>query len=150
MFIMKRVICPRIPLHLSFPHFKVKKVTTHCVYVMDFPVLFSYHNIYILVYLSQNISNARMHARTFMSIFSLHPRVEVGASGSLTGGAWLGEEAEEPSLTGDMGPDSTKPHSLLLHVENDRRARGGGEGGKKKKEKKWREEEEGATISGIC
>lgn len=37
------------------------------------------------------------------------------------------EEAEEPSLT--RGPGSTKPHSLLLHVENGRRAGGGGEGG---------------------
>lgn len=79
-----------------------------------------------------------MHAHThvFMPIFSLHPRVEVGGSGSLTGGAWLGEVAEEPSLTWDMGPDSTKPHSLLLHVENGRRARGGGEGGKKKVERR--------------
>ncbi|TNN72765.1 hypothetical protein EYF80_017049 [Liparis tanakae] len=40
----------------------------------------------------------------------------------------MGEEAEEPSLTWGMGPDGTKPHLLLLHVENGRRARGGGEG----------------------
>lgn len=49
-------------------------------------------------------------------------------------------------MTRGMGPNGTKPHSLLLHVENGRRARGGGEGGKKK----WSKEEEGGTISEIC
>lgn len=52
----------------------------------------------------------------------------------------MGEEAEEPSLTWGMGPNSTKPHSLLLHVENGRKARGGGEGGKKKSGGKRRRE----------
>lgn len=51
-----------------------------------------------------------------------------------------GEEAEEPSLTG--GADGTKPHSLLLHVENGRRAKGGGGGEVGKK--MWRKEAEGA------
>lgn len=49
-------------------------------------------------------------------------------------------------MTRGMGPNGTKPRSLLLHVENGRRARGGGEGGKKK----WSKEEEGGTISEIC
>lgn len=78
--------------------------------------------------------------------FSLEPRFEEGGSGNLWGGAWLGEEAKEPSLTWGMGPEGTKPHSLLRHVENGKRARGGGERSKKK----WRKKEEGATISGIC
>lgn len=52
----------------------------------------------------------------------------------------LGEEAAEPSLTWGMGPDGTKPHLLLLHVENGRRARGGGEGGEKISGEKRRRE----------
>lgn len=50
----------------------------------------------------------------------------------------VGKEAEEPSSTWGMGPNGTKPHSLLLHVENGRRARGGGmeekSGGKRRRE----------------
>lgn len=42
-------------------------------------------------------------------------------------------------MTWGMGPNGTKPHSLLLHVENGRRARGGGEGGKKSGAKRRRE-----------
>lgn len=63
-------------------------------------------------------------------LYTAEPRKEV--LGVSQREAWLGEEAEEPSLTWGMGPDDTKPHSLLLHVENGRRARGGGEADQKK------------------
>lgn len=89
---------------------------------------------------------APKHTQIHTHTFSLEPRFEEGGSGNLWGGAWLGEEAKEPSLTWGMGPEGTKPHSLLRHVENGKRARGGGERSKKK----WRKKEEGATISGIC
>lgn len=69
--------------------------------------------------------------------------------GRLRGGARLGVEAEEPSLTWGMGPNSTKPCSLLLQVENGWRARGGGEGKKIYIEERGGGRE-GATISGIC
>lgn len=84
---------------------------------------------YILLTLVQSI-----HIYALCTLLFLTPENSETGSGSLRGGVWRGGEAEEPSLTWGMGPNGTKPHSLLLHVENGRRARGGGgEGGKKKK-----------------
>lgn len=105
-------------------------------------------HIHSTLYISSRSSDLYVppkHTETYTHILYIHlsltPLSWEKGSGSLRGGARLGEETEEPSLTWGMGPDSTKPHSLLLHVENGRRARGGG-GRRQKKEKKWRKEEE--------
>lgn len=80
------------------------------------------------------------HTETYTHIHSLSPSFPY--TPELREGIW---EFKRRSVAGGwswgatMGPNGTKPHSLLLHVENGRRARGGGEGGKKSGGKRRRE-----------